>query len=55
MAHGPGIIHTKKPIEKLEELKGVKGTRHRNVREGEAALGGSTGGHADARDLRCAE
>ena len=24
MAHGPGIVHTKKPIEKLEDLKGVK-------------------------------
>ncbi len=24
MAHGPGIVHTKKPVEKLEDLKGVK-------------------------------
>jgi TRAP-type C4-dicarboxylate transport system substrate-binding protein len=24
MAHGPGIFHTKKPVEKLEDLKGVK-------------------------------
>jgi TRAP-type C4-dicarboxylate transport system substrate-binding protein len=23
-AHGPGIVHTKKPIEKLEDLKGMK-------------------------------
>ncbi len=27
-AHGPGIIHTKKPVEKLEDLKGVKITCH---------------------------
>jgi TRAP-type C4-dicarboxylate transport system substrate-binding protein len=24
MAHGPGILHTKKPVEKLEDLKGMK-------------------------------
>jgi TRAP-type C4-dicarboxylate transport system substrate-binding protein len=24
MAHGPGILHTKKPVEKLEDLKGLK-------------------------------
>ena len=24
MAHGPGIVHTKKPVAKLEDLKGVK-------------------------------
>ncbi len=24
MAHGPGIMHTKKPVEKLEDLKGMK-------------------------------
>ena len=24
MAHGPGILHTKRPVEKLEDLKGMK-------------------------------
>ena len=23
-AHGPGILHTKKPVDKLEDLKGMK-------------------------------
>ncbi|MBF0530702.1 MAG: TRAP transporter substrate-binding protein [Deltaproteobacteria bacterium] len=40
-AHGPGILHTKKPVEKLEDLKGLKirctGTSSKVV----AALGGT--------------
>ena len=23
-AHGPGIVHTKKPVNKLEDMKGLK-------------------------------
>src|SRR4030042_1599624 len=39
-AHGPGIIHTKKPVEKLEDLKGMKIVCHGLSSKIVAALGG---------------
>ena len=39
-AHGPGIIHTKKPVTKLEELKGVKISCHGLSAKIVGALGG---------------
>jgi TRAP-type C4-dicarboxylate transport system substrate-binding protein len=38
-AHGPGIIHTKKPVTKLEELKGMKISCHGLSSKIVAALG----------------
>jgi TRAP-type C4-dicarboxylate transport system substrate-binding protein len=40
-AHGPGILHTKKPVEKLEDLKGVKIVCHGLSAKVVAALGGT--------------
>jgi len=39
-AHGPGILHTKKPVEKLEDLKGVKISCHGLSAKVVSALGG---------------
>ena len=55
MAHGPGIVHTKKPVEKLEDLKGVKvrgtGTSARVI----AALGAVPVAMPMPETVRCAE
>ena len=40
-AHGPGILHTKKPVTKLEELKGVKIRSTGTVAKIVGALGGT--------------
>ena len=40
-AHGPGILHTKKPVTKLEELKGMKIRSTGTVAEIVEALGGT--------------
>jgi len=40
-AHGPGIVHTKKPVYKLEDLKGMKIRAQGTVVPIVAALGGS--------------
>lgn len=40
-AHGPGILHTKKPVTKLEELKGMKIRSTGTVAEIVKALGGT--------------
>ena len=39
-AHGPGLLHTKKPVEKLEDLKGLKIACHGLSAKIVAALGG---------------
>jgi len=39
-AHGPGIFHTKKPVSKLEDLKGMKIRSHGLSAKVVAALGG---------------
>ena len=39
-AHGPGIVHTKKPVAKLEDIKGVKIACHGLSAKIVAALGG---------------
>jgi TRAP-type C4-dicarboxylate transport system substrate-binding protein len=39
-AHGPGLLHTKKPVEKLEDLKGLKISCHGLSSKIVAALGG---------------
>jgi TRAP-type C4-dicarboxylate transport system substrate-binding protein len=41
MAHGPGILHTKEPVEKLEDLKGVKIRCTGGSAKVVAALGGT--------------
>jgi TRAP-type C4-dicarboxylate transport system substrate-binding protein len=41
MAHGPGILHTKKPVEKLEDLKGLKIRCTGGSAKVVAALGGT--------------
>jgi TRAP-type transport system periplasmic protein len=40
-AHGPGILHTKKPVTKLEELKGMKIRSTGTVAKIVGALGGT--------------
>ena len=40
-AHGPGIVHTKKPVTKLEELKGMKIRSTGTVAKIVSALGGT--------------
>ena len=49
-AHGPGILHTKKPVNNLDDLKGMKIVCHGLSAKIVAALGGNPGGHAHARD-----
>ena len=39
-AHGPGLVHTKKPVEKLEDLKGMKVRAFGAVTKIVTALGG---------------
>jgi TRAP-type C4-dicarboxylate transport system substrate-binding protein len=39
MSHGPGVIHTKKPVNKLEDLKGMKIRSSGTVAKISAALG----------------
>jgi len=39
-AHGPGLLHTKKPVEKLEDLKGMKIRAFGAVTKITSALGG---------------
>ena len=39
MSHGPGVIHTKKPVNKLEDLKGMKIRSTGTVAKISAALG----------------
>src|SRR5512137_2153319 len=41
MAHGPGILHTKQPVEKLEDLKGLKCRCTGGSAKVVAALGGT--------------
>ena len=51
-AHGPGLIHTtKKPVQKLEDLKGLKLRATGLSAKIVTSPGGSAGGHHHARDL----
>jgi len=50
-AHGPGLLHTQKPVATMEDLKGMKIRSTGLSAKVVEALGGVPRGHAAAGDL----
>ena len=51
-AHGPGILHTKKTVSKLEEAQRPEDSLHRDSGQSRLGPGGSARVHAHGRNLR---